>query len=146
MGNLLKSLVLGFIAGAIAYLLVHEALSLWLLNSGYTTRVPWSMEPSLITGSPQIVVDAAWGGLWGAIFGLILGSVPEGSMTARGAVLGLVGTAVVGTLIALPLIRGEQPFAAIDVNAVWPVLLLGTVFGAAAAWLYGFLTSGCRLP
>lgn len=146
MGNLFKSLVLGFVAGAIAYLLVHEAVGLWLLNNGYTTRVPWSTEPSLITGSPQIVVDAAWGGLWGAIFGLILGGVPKGSMTLRGAVLGLIGTAVIGTLIALPLIRGEQPFATVDINAIWPVLVLGTVFGAATAWLYGFLTSGCRLP
>lgn len=146
MGSLLKSVVLGFVAGVIAYLLVHEGISLWLLNNGYATRVPWSMDPSLITGSPQIVVDAAWGGLWGAIFGLILGSVPKGSMTLRGAVLGLIGTAVIGTLIALPLIHGEQPFAAVDVNAIWPVLLVGAVFGAATAWLYGFLTSGCRLP
>jgi hypothetical protein len=146
MGSLVKSVVLGFIAGAIAYLVVHEGITLWLLNNGYTTRVPWSTEPSLITGSPQIVVDAAWGGLWGAIFGLILGSVPKGSMTLRGALLGLIGTAVIGTLIALPLIRGEQPFATVDVNALWPVLVVGTAFGAAAAWLYGFFTSGCRLP
>jgi hypothetical protein len=146
MGSLLKSLVLGFVAGAIAYVLVHEGISLWLLNNGYATRVPWSMEPSLISGSPQIIVDAAWGGLWGAIFGLILGSVPKGSMTVRGAILGLIGTALIGTLIALPLIRGEQPFATVDVNALWPVLLVGTAFGAATAWLYGFLTSGCRLP
>ncbi len=146
MGSLLKSLVLGFVAGVIAYLLVHEGVSLWLLNNGYATRVPWSMEPSLITGSPQIIADAAWGGLWGAIFGLILGSVPKGSMTVRGAILGLVGTAVVGTLVALPLVHGQHPFATVDVTTLWPVLVLGAVFGAATAWLYGFFTSGCRLP
>ncbi len=146
MGSLLKSLVLGFVAGVIAYLLVHEGVSLWLLNNGYATRMPWSMEPSLITGSPQIIVDAAWGGLWGAIFALILGSVPRGSMTLRGAILGLVGPAVIGTLVALPLVHGGQPLATVDVDTLWPVLVLGAVFGAATAWLYGFFTSGCRLP
>lgn len=145
-GTTLKSLVLGFVAGAIAYLTVHEAISLWLLNNGYATRVPWSMEPSLFTGYPQIASGAAWGGLWGVIFAFILGSVPKGSMTLRGALLGLVGTAVVGVLVVLPLLRSEQPFLGNDINLIWPELLTGAGFGAVTAWLYGFLTSGCRLP
>lgn len=146
MGSLIKSLLLGFIAGAIAYLLVHEGVSYWLLNNGYATRVPWSMEPSLLSGSPQILVDAAWGGIWGAIFALILGRVPEGSMTVRGAVLGLVGPAIIGSFVALPLLRGEPLAISTDVATLWPVLLLGVVLGAATAWIYGFLSSGCRLP
>jgi hypothetical protein len=67
-------------------------------------------------------------------------------MTLRGALLGLIGTAVIGTLVAIPLIRGEQPFLNPDINAIWPVLVAGAGFGAVTAWLYGFFSSGCRLP
>lgn len=145
-GTSLKSLVLGFIAGAIAYVTAHEAISLWLLNSGYATRVPWSLEPSLFTGFPELASGAAWGGLWGVIFAFILGSVPKGALTFRGALIGLLGTALVGVLVLLPLIKSEPPFLGNDFDRIWPELVIGAGFGAAAAWLYGFFTSGFRLP
>lgn len=146
MGSTLKSIVLGFIAGAIAMLTVHELVSQWLYDTQITTRVPWSMEPSTLTGYPQIVSDAVLGGLWGALFALILGAVPRGSMTVRGALLGLLGPAILGALVVVPAIRNEPLFMGQDINLIWPVLLTGAAFGAAAAWLYGFLSSGCRLP
>lgn len=146
MGSLIKSVVLGFIAGAIAYVTAHEAINYWLMTQGYSTYVPWPTDPSALSGQPQIVADTLWGGVWGAIFALILGVVPKGSMTLRGALLGLIGTAVIGTLVAIPLIRGEQPFATVDINAIWPVLVAGAGFGAVTAWLYGFFSAGFRLP
>jgi hypothetical protein len=145
-GTSLKSLVLGFIAGAIAYVTAHEAISLWLLNSGYATRVPWSLEPSLFTGFPELASGAAWGGLWGVIFAFILGSVPKGALTFRGALIGLLGTALVGVLVLLPLIKSEPPFLGNDFDRIWPELVVGAGFGAVTAWLYGFFTSGFRLP
>lgn len=145
MGSFFKALILGFIAGVIAFVTVHELVSLWLLNSGHATRVPWSMDPSALSGYPQGMVDALWAGLWGALFSVILGQPPSGSMTLRGLLLGLIGPAVIGTLVAVPLIHGEQPFLNPDVNVIWPVLLAGAVFGAAAAWLYGLFSYG-RLP
>jgi hypothetical protein len=33
-----------------------------------------------------------------------------------------------------------------DLGLVGSVLLILAGFGAATAWLYGFLASGCRLP
>lgn len=145
-GPSFKGLVLGAIAGAIAYVTVHEAISLCLASNGYATRVPWSMEPSLFTGYPQIASGAAWGALWGVIFAFILGSVPRGALTFRGALLGLIGTAVVGVLVLVPLIRSEPPFLDGNVDLIWPELVLGAGFGAVTAWLYGFFTSGLRLP
>lgn len=145
MGSFFKALALGFVAGVIVFVTVHELVSLWLLNSGFATRVPWSMDQSALSGYPQGLVDALWGGVWGALFGLILGQPPKGSMTVRGALLGLVGPAVIGALVAVPLIHGAQPFLNADINAIWPVLLAGAAFGAAAAWLYGLFSYG-RLP
>lgn len=145
-GTSFKSLVLGIIAGAIAVVTAHELIVLWLNNSGLTTRVPWSMEPSALSGLPQIAVDAAWGGLWGAIFAIVLGGLPEGSMTLRGAVLGLFGPGILGGLIIVPLINGAQPFYGNDIEQIRQIVLPAIGFGSVTAWLYGFLTSGGRLP
>ncbi|WP_295557824.1 hypothetical protein [uncultured Hyphomicrobium sp.] len=145
MGSFFKALLLGFVAGVIAFVTVHELVSLWLLNSGFATRVPWSADQSALSGYPQGLTDALWGGVWGAIFGLILGQPPNGSMTLRGALLGIVGPAVIGALVAVPLLHGQQPFLDLDVNVIWPVVLAAAVFGAAAAWLYGLFSYG-RLP
>lgn len=147
MGRTLAGLLLGFIAGVLAFVTAHELLSQWLLNNGYATRAPWPLGASeLVAGLPQVAIDAGAAGLWGALFGLLLGNPPKGSMTVRGAVLGLAGPGVLGTLIAQPLIRGEPLLVTTEVAALWPALLLGAVFGAVAAWLYGFLTAGFRLP
>jgi hypothetical protein len=146
MGRTLAGVLLGFIAGVLAFASAHELLSQCLFNNGYTSRAPWPMEASPLTNLPQIVTDAGVGGLWGALFALILGNPPKGAMTVRGAILGLFGPGFLGTLIALPLIRGEPVLVNNDVSSIWPVLLLGAVFGAVATWLYGFFTSGCRLP
>lgn len=146
-GTSLKSLILGFIAGAIATVTIHEAISYILLQAGIFPRVPWSMEPVAGTGIPQIVSDAAWGGLWGVIFALILGNVPKGSMTLKGALLGILGPALVGVFILVPILTSKFPlFFNGDPNPIGSVLLILAGFGAATAWLYGFLTSGCRLP
>ena len=146
MGSVLKSLLLGFIAGAIAMVTVHELISQWLYIHEYTTRIPWSMEPSTLTGYPQIATDAVLGGVWGALFALILGTVPRGSMPLRGALLGLIGPGVLGALVLMPLVKGEPLFLNQDINLIWPFLVTATGFGAVTAWLYGFLSSGCRLP
>jgi hypothetical protein len=146
MGTFLKTVVLGYIAGAIAMLTAHELVSLWLYDAQLTTRAPWSMEISTLTGYPQIATDTVLGGLWGILFALILGAVPRGSMTIRGALLGLIGPAFLGALVVVPMIRNEPLFLGQDINLIWPVLLTGAVFGSVTAWLYGFLSSGCRLP
>jgi hypothetical protein len=141
-----NSLMLGFLAGVIAVITVHELISLALLNAGAFGRVPWSMEPALVTGIPQIASDAIWGGIWGAIFAVILGAKPKGSMTLRGALLGIVGPALLGVFLLVPFLRGEGMFLGGDLNAVVAVLMIATGFGAATAWLYGFFTAGFRLP
>ena len=146
-GTSLKSLILGFIAGAIATVTVHEAINYILLQAGIFDRVPWSLEPVPGFGFPQIVSDAAWGGLWGVIFALILGSVPKGSMTLKGAILGILGPALIGVFILVPILTSKFPlFFNGDLNPIGSVLLILAGFGAATAWLYGFFTSGCRLP
>lgn len=141
-----RNLLLGVVAGALAAATVHELIALWLSSAGHSAQAPWSLEPSPATGLPQIAAVIAWGGLWGAVFAFLLGDAPEGAMTVRGFFLGLVGPALIGVLVLVPLIRGETLFLNANLDEIWPVLLLGAGLGAATAWLYGFFTAGFRLP
>lgn len=147
--NILKSILLGFIAGAIATVTVHEIISAIFHNPAIWTGWPrpsWNMDPAEMTGLPQIVSDMFWGGLWGSLFGLILGTRPQGSMTLRGALLGIVGPAVIGVFLAVPFFTGRFPvFFGGDSSKIIPVLCILAGFGAATAWLYGMFQYG-RLP
>ena len=146
-GTSLKNLILGFIAGAIATVTVHEIICYYFYSAGLFPRQPWSLNPAAMTGVPQIVSDMAWGGIWGSIFAMILGDVPQGSMTLKGLLLGIVGPAILGVFILVPLVTGRFPlFFGGDPAFIVPVLAILAGFGAATAWLYGFISSGCKLP
>jgi hypothetical protein len=147
--NVLKSLIWGFITGAIASVTVQEGIS-WLFVNYWTgwDAVPWSTErvPSLLLPSidlPWVVGNTLTGGLWGALFGLILGWKPEGMMTIRGAILGLFGPGLISAFITMPYLA-HRPSPLLDAEIV-PILCIAAGFGAVAAWLYGLFSWG-RLP
>jgi len=135
-----KSLALGFVAGAIAVVTVHEFINFILLQAGVFPRVPWSMNPSAVTGVPQIVSDMFWGGVWGIIFVLLYSYIPGGGPTLKGLIFGIVGPAIIGVFILVPLITGRFPlFFGFDPKLIGSVLLILAGFGAAMGWLYGFM-------
>ncbi len=131
----LNNILLGFIAGAIATVTVHEAINLVLLKAGVFPRVPWSMAPAAMSGVPQIVSDAFWGGVWGVIFAAFVGG---GAL--NGAMFGVLGPALAGVFIAVPLLTGRFPmFFGGDVAKIGSVLLILAGWGAATALIYGWL-------
>lgn len=137
-----KSLLMGFLAAAIAVVTVHELINLALLQAGLFPRVPWSMEPAAMSGVPQILSDMFWGGLWGVLFALIHDSIPGANLAIKGLIFGLVGPALIGVFILVPLITGRFPlFFAGDPKLIVSVLLILAGFGAAMGWLYGLFTS-----
>lgn len=146
-GTSLKNILLGFVAGAIATVTTHEIIALILNQAGLFGRVPWPMEANSFSGLPQALNDMFWGGVWGIVFALILGNYPKGSMTIKGALLGIIGPAIIGVFSLVPALTAKfPPFFGGDLNMIWPVLVILAGFGASTAWLYGFFTSGCRLP
>jgi hypothetical protein len=135
-----KSLALGFIAGAIAVATAHEIINYILLQAGLFPRVPWSTEPAAMTGVPQIAADMFWGGVWGIIFVLLYGVIPGGGPTIKGLIFGIIGPAILGVFILVPLITGRFPlFFGGDPKLLGSVLLILAGFGAAMGWLYGFM-------
>lgn len=150
--NILKNIVVGFIAGAIAAVSVQEFVS-WLFTRYWTgwDVAAWSLEPvrNLVIPHlylPWLASAALTGGLWGALFGLILGSRPQGMLAIRGAILGFFGPGLLGAMLAVPyLTNSASPFFEGDVSKIVPMFCIATAFGAAAAWLYGLFTY-CRLP
>ncbi len=150
--NILKSIVLGFIAGVIATVTIHELIS-WLFLNFWTgwDRPSWNMAPvsnpifpDIVV--PQIVSAAFWGGLWGSLFGLILGARPQGMLTIRGAILGIFGPALIGVFLLVPFLTERfPPFFGGDASKIIPVLTILAGFGAVTAWLYGLFRYG-KLP
>lgn len=95
-----------------------------------------------MTGVPQIVSDAFWGGVWGILFVLLYSFVPGSSSTLKGLIFGILGPAIVGIFILVPLITGRFPlFFGFDPALIGSVLVILAGFGAAMGWLYGFLDS-----
>ena len=136
-----KNLIFGFIAGAIATVTVHEIINYVLLQAGIFPRVPWSMTPVAATGVPQIISDMFWGGLWGSLFAAIWTSVPGGNLPIKGLIFGLIGPALIGVFILVPLLTGRIPlFLGGDPKLIGSVLLILGGFGAFMGWLYGFLS------
>lgn len=150
--SVLKNIILGFIAGVIATVTVHALIS-WIFVHYWTGWVdyPWSLRPTRTVLVPDVYIpwvasDALTGGLWGALFGLILGSHPEGMLTIRGAILGLIGPALVGAFLALPYLTGsDSPLFTGNVSTIVPTIAIYVGFGAVATWLYG-LFQYKRLP
>ena len=140
--TLLTRILLGFVAGAVAVVTAHEIIDYILHAAGIFPRVPWSMTPAAVAGVPQIVSDMFWGGLWGILFALISDRVPGGNLTVKGLIFGIVGPAILGVFILVPLITGRFPlFFGGDIKLLGSVLLILAGFGAAMGWLYGFLAS-----
>lgn len=133
-----KNLLLGFIAAAIAVVTSHEIINLVLLKAGLFPRVPWSMAPAAVTGVPQIVSDTLWGGLWGVVFAAAAPLVPGNSLTMKGLIFGVIGPALLGVFILLPLVTGRFPlFFGGDPKLLISVLLILAGFGATMGFLYG---------
>lgn len=128
-GTSLKNIILGFLAGVIATVTIHELIKLFLYNCGYVPLEPWDTTAVGPFGLPKIVSDCFWGGVWGSILALILGNVPQGSMTLRGAVFGMIGPALLGALLWVPLIKGATPFFDGDPVLIGSVLLILAGFG-----------------
>lgn len=148
-GTSLKAVILGFIAGAMATLTVHEFIKSLFFDAGVIPLQPWNMD--MIDNGPfagvlpKIASATFWGGVWGSILAMVFGNRPQGSMTVRGFAFGILGPALIGVFLLVPLLKGGEPFLGGNVAAMGAVLCILAGWGAVTAWIYGLFSYG-RLP
>ena len=127
----LKGIVLGFVAGAIATLTVHELIS-WLFNTYWTgwERVSWDMAP--LSNSflpdvtvPKIVSAAFWGGLWGIVLWALIRKRTGVSHWLLALVLGAVLPSLVAWFVVFPIkdiaLTGTLIGGALLLNGAWGI-------------------------
>jgi hypothetical protein len=142
-----KSLLLGFVAAAIAVLTVHQGIV--YLFASYKmlppTSVAWSMKPFGPWGVPQIANSVFWGGLWGVLFAAIWPKLPGGAMWLRGLIFGLL-VAVVSNWMLVPFIKGvifnvpkQVYFGGFAPDRMLITLCILGGFGAMLGLVYGLL-------
>jgi hypothetical protein len=65
MNSCMRTVLVGFIAGALGVLIFHQ-LGFWIANElGYARAPLYNLRPVPPWGVPTILSMAFWGGLWG---------------------------------------------------------------------------------
>ncbi|KAA2236056.1 hypothetical protein [Salinarimonas soli] len=132
--------VLGFLAGVLSVLLVHQVVILALSSAGLIQAMPYSMRPIPPLGVPTVVNGAFWGGLWGVLFAFVADRLPLPGLWLKGLVFGLLGPLLVNWFVVAPL-KG-QPMAGGFVPArMWPGVVILGAFGIGIALIYRLLQS-----
>ena len=92
----MRTVVVGFIAGALSVLIFHQ-FGFWLATElGWARSRIYNMQPVAPWGVPTIISAAFWGGLWGILAAFLVPRLPG----ALGGVLGWVlFAAIIVTLV-----------------------------------------------
>ncbi|MGL4441534.1 MAG: hypothetical protein ACRCUE_19965 [Bosea sp. (in: a-proteobacteria)] len=130
---MVRQLVFGFIAGALAVLVFHQGMVLVLHLAGQAPRFPWSIAPIAPWAVPTIVNQMFWGGLWGVGFAFIGSRIPLGGDLVRGAIFGLLGPWLLGNGILVPLFKGGTYLWGFNPQNMWRGALIGAAFGLGIA-------------
>lgn len=96
MSGAIRTVVVGFLAGALSVLVFHQ-LGFWLSSKLLSTSFTlYNMRPVPPWGVPTIVSLAFWGGLWGILAAFLVPRLPG----ALGGVLGwILFAAIIVTLV-----------------------------------------------
>lgn len=138
-----RTALLGFIAGSLSVVFFHQGMVLILHLMKQTPNFPWNM--STFRGGPfpipVIVNQMFWGGLWGIGFAALAGYIPIAHNILRGIVYGLLGSALLGNGILVPLFKGGPFFWGFQPPRMIISALIASAFGAGIAVFYRLLTT-----
>lgn len=129
-----RTLLYGFIAGALSVLIFHQGmvLILWLL--GQTANFPWNIRATVPPlGIPALVNQMFWGGLWGIGFAALGHLIPIRNLAARGAAYGLIGPMLLGNGLLVPLLKGGAFFWTWPAQRFLVAGLIAAAFGLGVA-------------
>lgn len=104
MSNWMRTVIVGFIAGAVSVLVFHQG-GFWIANESGYARVPlYSLRPVPPWGVPTILSMAFWGGLWGVAAAFLVPRLPGALNSVLGWVLfGAIVVTLANWFIVLPI-------------------------------------------
>lgn len=130
---MLRTIVLGFVAGFIAVLVFHQGTAFLLYHVGNDipavvsvfgrTSPPFNMAPTRPLGVPVVLSQAFWGGVWGIVLAWILATLRPPAILFSTIFGALALTAVAVTLVpylkGLPTWNGAIPWRGLLYNGAW---------------------------
>ena len=136
-----RDLALGFLAGAIAVLVVHQVMIIILTQFGMIRGTPYSMRPVPPFGVPTILNQMFWGGLWGMVFAAILDRLPaRWPLVLVGLAFGVLGPVLFGWFVVAP-IKGLPVAAGWNPARMLNSILINGPFGIGAVYIFVYLRS-----
>jgi hypothetical protein len=117
-----STLVLAFIAGALAVPVFHQIVLLVLYLSGIVPFAPFSFAPTKPFGVPDLISISFWGGVWGVVFQLTL---PRWFSGTAYWIAAIVAGGVALTLVFM--------------FVVWPLKFGGLPPGMVGLFIIGFI-------
>lgn len=127
-------LVAGFVIGALAVLVFHQAALALLHAGGMVPKAGYSLAAVPPWGIPQVWSTTFWGGAWGVLLAAVVHRLAGPSLVLGASMFGMVFPSlaawfIVAALKGQPLAAGFAPkamAATLLVNAAWG---LGTGLG-----------------
>jgi len=123
-----RTLVVGFIAGAIAVLVFHQGALAILHSLGFEPRAPYSMQLTASWGVPQVWSLTFWGGVWGVILAAIFGRLDGPPLVIWSLLFGAIAPTIVVWFVLAPM-RGQPVMAGGDMHAMATGLMVNAAWG-----------------
>ncbi len=123
MSKWMRTVIVGFVAGALSVLVFHQ-LGFWIANElGYTRASLYNMRGVPPWGVPTIVSAAFWGGLWGIVAAFLVPRLPGALSGALGWILfaGII-VAIVNWTVVLPVKSGRFNMPGMPIIVALPLV------------------------
>ncbi|MGE5145901.1 MAG: hypothetical protein ACM3N5_04090 [Candidatus Eiseniibacteriota bacterium] len=124
--SLPRTVVVGFIAGALGVLLFHQIVVLIFYVLGLIPIAPYSLAPTAPLGVPEFLSATFWGGIWGIVLVLLMRWVRATDRLWVAVLFGAILLPLVYILVVAPLKgqAGPPPSAlfivfGLVVNGAW---------------------------
>jgi hypothetical protein len=122
---MMRRVILGFIAGFLATIIVHQSALALLHAAGLIQRAAWSMQPVPPFHVPAVISLSFWGGLWGIVMMLVIDRYRGAKYWIGSLVFGAVLPTLVAAFVVAPLKGQPLPsgwklaVAGLIVNGAW---------------------------
>lgn len=125
----LSRLALGFILGVIAVITFHQLTVVAVGLLGIAPVTPYNFTGKNGFGVPIILNQCFWGGLWGVLFVYLYDRMASLPAWLFGLLFGMIGPALLGNFIVLPLLRGQPMFAGFVPARILLTLTINGMYG-----------------